>query len=217
MKSESQALTFPCIRVSQPIGDFYVGSVKAKDLCEITTYDFRRLVKEVGFASYLGIQRRVDPSRVQEITKYVTTRDACFPTAVILSVPGECATFDNATNRLTLSAHVDEDPKRSIAFDKIATVLDGQHRLAALKEGKYKGDFEINVSVFIDIDIADQAYVFSTVNLAQTKVKKSLVYDLFDLAKKRSPQKNMPQYRCCLGSGVRQSILPEDQEAGNCN
>jgi DGQHR domain-containing protein len=34
-----------------------------------------------------------------------------------------------------------------------------------------------------------QAYIFSTVNLAQTKVNKSLVYDLFDLAKARSPQK----------------------------
>jgi DGQHR domain-containing protein len=43
--------------------------------------------------------------------------------------------------------------------------------------------------VFVDVDIEDQAYLFSTVNLAQTKVNKSLVYDLFDLARGRSPQK----------------------------
>src|SRR5258708_14160025 len=55
---------------------------------------------------------------------------------------------------------------------------------------RYEGPpFEVNVSIFVDIDIADQAYIFSTVNLAQTKVNRSLVYDLFDLAKSRSPQK----------------------------
>ena len=41
----------------------------------------------------------------------------------------------------------------------------------------------------MDIDIAEQAFIFSTVNLAQTKVNRSLVYDLYDLAKARSPQK----------------------------
>jgi len=31
-------------------------------------------------------------------------------------------------------------------------------------------DFDVNVSIFVDADIADQATVFATVNLAQTKV-----------------------------------------------
>jgi len=39
------------------------------------------------------------------------------------------------------------------------------------------------------MDIAEQAYIFSTVNLTQTKVNRSLAYDLFDLAKVPSPQK----------------------------
>ena len=38
-------------------------------------------------------------------------------------------------------------------------------------------------------DIAEQAQIFSTVNLEQTKVNRSLAYDLFALAKSRSPQK----------------------------
>ena len=37
--------------------------------------------------------------------------------------------------------------------------------------------------------MAEEGYIFSTVNLAQTKVNKSLVYDLFDLANSPSPQK----------------------------
>ncbi len=39
------------------------------------------------------------------------------------------------------------------------------------------------------MDIDEQALVFSTINKAHTKVNKSLVYDLYDLAKTRSPQR----------------------------
>jgi DGQHR domain-containing protein len=52
-----------------------------------------------------------------------------------------------------------------------------------------KADFEIAVSIFVGADDATEAALFSTVNLAQTKVNKSLVYDLFALAKNRSPEK----------------------------
>jgi DGQHR domain-containing protein len=50
-------------------------------------------------------------------------------------------------------------------------------------------DFDLSVTIFVGVDIAQQAQIFSTVNLEQTKVNKSLAYDLFDLAKSRSPQK----------------------------
>src|ERR1700693_5508110 len=45
------------------------------------------------------------------------------------------------------------------------------------------------VAIFVGIDISDQAYVFATVNLEQTKVRKSLAFDLFELARTRSPYK----------------------------
>jgi len=190
MTNACKYLEFPCIKVTQPMGNFFMGSIKASDLCEVTKYDFRRLVTEEGFSSYLGIQREVSPKRVREIAKYVGTKDACFPTAVILAIPGVCVTYNERQKTLRLTPYTDDaDPESHIAYDEMAIVLDGQHRIAGLKEGRYDGDFEVNVSIFVDIDIADQAYLFSTVNLAQTKVNKSLVYDLYDLAKKRSPQK----------------------------
>jgi DGQHR domain-containing protein len=49
--------------------------------------------------------------------------------------------------------------------------------------------FELIVSVFIDLPIEDQAMLFATINLKQTKVNPSLVYDLFEETKSRSPQK----------------------------
>lgn len=186
----SNILELPSIKVKQPMGEFYICSIQARDLCEITRYDFRRLNTEIGFDSYLGIQREVSTKRTKDIAKYIATKDACFPTSVILAIPGNCARYDEKTCKLFIEPFVDEENlENSIPYDKIAIVLDGQHRISGFKDSDYKSDFEINVSIFIDIDISDQAYIFSTVNLAQTKVNKSLVYDLYDLAKKRSPQK----------------------------
>jgi DGQHR domain-containing protein len=178
--------------MTQPIGEFYIGAIQSKDLCEITKYDFRRLQEESGseFATYLGINREVNERRRKEIAKYVGTADACFPTAIILAVPGVCAEFNETEGTMTLRPHVDaEAPDDNVGYHEIAVVLDGQHRIAGLKDGDFEPPFDINVSVFIDMDISDQAYLFSTVNLAQTKVNRSLVFDLYDLAKSRSPQK----------------------------
>jgi DGQHR domain-containing protein len=190
MIEEYKELKIPCIKVSQPIGDFYLGSISSKDLQEITKIDRRRLAGEKGFETYLGIQRPRNEKRIAEIAKYVMTEDACFPTAVVLSVNGNCAEFNDKKHELTLHSYLDADDENDIIkYNEIANVLDGQHRIEGLRESNFEGQFEINVSIFIDIDIADQAYIFSTINLAQTKVNKSLVYDLFSLAKKRSPQK----------------------------
>lgn len=72
---------------------------------------------------------------------------------------------------------------------EIARVLDGQHRIEGLQFLQADQKFDLNVSIFVDMDIESQAYLFSVVNLAQTKVNKSLAYDLFDYARARSPQK----------------------------
>src|SRR5690606_20848044 len=49
--------------------------------------------------------------------------------------------------------------------------------------------FDLIITIFIDIDPEKESMIFSTINKAQTKVNKSLVYDLYDLAKSRSPQR----------------------------
>lgn len=77
----------------------------------------------------------------------------------------------------------------SIAFRSIARVLDGQHRIAGLRGYSQNASFQLSVTIFTGADLADQAHIFATVNLEQTKVNKSLVYDLYELSKARSPQK----------------------------
>ena len=181
--------TVDAIQIRQPIGEFLIASIPSKRLCDIAYFDVRRMLKERDIETYLGIQRPLNQSRVDELQSYVRTVDACFPTAVILAVDNRSAVFDPDTNSLTLR----NDPNPENGFDpiyyrNIAKVLDGQHRIAGLMEYP-KDDFEVNVSIFVDIDIEDQAYIFSTVNLAQTKVNRSLAYDLSELTKTPSPQK----------------------------
>lgn len=197
-------LSLAALKVSQPIGTFFISSVKARDLVEISYVDVRRLVQaERDIERFLGIQRPVDKRRIKQIKKYLGGSDATFPTSIIIAVDSRCATFE-ATNGncglLKLSAYQpadDESDDKPIPYGQLAKVIDGQHRIASFMndDEEYvhelfgKDDFECNVAVFIGADIADQANIFATVNLAQTKVNKSLVYDLTELAKARSPYK----------------------------
>jgi DGQHR domain-containing protein len=50
-------------------------------------------------------------------------------------------------------------------------------------------DFDLIVSIFVDLPLESQAILFSTINLRQTKVTTSLMYDLFEVAETPSPQK----------------------------
>lgn len=178
------------IKVSQPIGDFYFGKVKAELLYKIAEADVRRLEKEErDIESYLGVQRPLKKNRVKEINDYISTIDATFPNSIILAInEDEDIDIRWENNKLTIEF---PEGKRK----KIANILDGQHRLAGFDEKifKYedfegnKKDFELLVSIFLNADMSVQAKVFSMVNQNQTKVNKSLVYDLESLSRSRSP------------------------------
>jgi len=73
--------------------------------------------------------------------------------------------------------------------EDVGKVLDGQHRIEGLSGYTGEEEFQLPVTIFVDMDIEDQAMVFATINLQQTKVNRSLAYDLYEYTKKRSPQK----------------------------
>tara|TARA_E500000305_G_scaffold93359_1_gene81810 strand:- start:262 stop:1482 length:1221 start_codon:yes stop_codon:yes gene_type:complete len=199
--------------VHQPIGDFFSACIPARELVEISYSDVRRMEGTDGLREierYLGIQRPLKPARVREIRDYILhDKHASFPTAVILAVDGKCAEYDEIENVLKIYPYyANEDSEdSSIPYDKIAKVLDGQHRIAGFFDGdgsnrqfNFDRPFDINVSIFVGIDLPEQAKIFATVNLAQTKVNKSLVYDLEDLAKKRNPFKTCHNVAVALDS-----------------
>lgn len=170
------------LEVAQPIGVFYVAVIGHKDLVHVSHVDVRRLESKTGareVEEFIGIQRPLSENRAKEIKQYVTHVDATFPTSIILHVDEKDASYDNSTGILTLESR-----------DDVAKVLDGQHRIAGLVDSELSNDkFELNVTIFVGMELEDQAIVFATINKTQAKVNKSLVADLFAFAKDRSPQR----------------------------
>lgn len=189
----------PVTKVSQPIGDFYVGRISARALLKMSYVEIRRF--EEGTQDRIaGIQRERSEGRIGEIKKYVNLDYATFPTSIVIAVPEECVTLTSFCDDsepvdtdtvlwMTLSPFgrpVDED---YIPLDKIAYIIDGQHRLAGL-EGLQPGrEFDVNISIFIGASDADKAEIFARVNQAQTKVNQSLVIDLASFYEERGPVK----------------------------
>jgi len=190
MDPDPISFEIPALRASQPIGDLYLANFPHRTLSRIAFFDVRRRIQELrDIERYLGIQRPLNAGRVADLHRYVNFADATFPTSIIIAIPDEYASFDEERSRLTIRNYREgEEQEPSLPIRMLARVIDGQHRIAGLMG--FDGDrFDVPVTVFIGSDIADQAYVFSTVNLEQTKVSKSLAYDLFELARSRSPQK----------------------------
>jgi DGQHR domain-containing protein len=178
----TQKISFKCLEVIQPIGIMYVGAMDCSDLETITFADVRRL--EIGndnreVEDYIGIQRHLDPRREKEIGKYVNLVDATFPNSIIISISSEFVKYDKETSIMEIDFR-----------DDIAKVLDGQHRIAGLRHyKKLSSTFQLVVSIYLDMELEDQAIVFSTINKEQKSVSNSLVADLFAFAESRSPQK----------------------------
>lgn len=175
------SLVRPCIAVRQPIGTFYLMSLAADELVDRV----RIQPREISSSDNFNVQRAENQSRVKEIALYVRDPDATFPTAVIISADSTYAAVDDTS--ITFSPA----PGQPDNGFEIGELLDGQHRIRGLRLAKEQNfdisAFEIPVVVMLDLDVAEKAYVFSIINSKQTPVSKSLIYDLFGLAKDRSP------------------------------
>lgn len=183
------SIDFRCLRARQPIGDIYIASIPYKTIERITFFDVRRVLQESrDFERYLGIQRPLDNKRVDQIGTYVNLVDASFPSSVIIALEDDYVSFDESSGTMTVRNYRVGETEPSSNIRKTARVIDGQHRIAGLEE--FTGDdFDLSATIFVGADISDQAHIFATVNLEQTKVNKSLVYDLYELARLSSPQK----------------------------
>jgi DGQHR domain-containing protein len=168
--------TVQVIRFEQPIGQFYITKIQARDLVEIVE------VKPRLFDSHLndsagGPQRPQSNSRIEEISEFCADPDATFPTPIIISVyEGECSDIEYSYDSQNIIGHV----------------LDGQHRIAGIKKflercGTTTVNFEIPVVLMFGLTSNDEAYVFSIINSKQQKVTLSHVYDLYSNFDKRHP------------------------------
>jgi len=177
---QNDKIEIKCLEVIQPIGKFYIGVIPFHQFLAISYIDIRHMVKrETELETYMGIQRTLDTGRVNKIKKYLEGIDATFPTSMIIAISSKDAEFDSQNCIMRIANKQD-----------VAKILDGQHRIKGLEDFKKNGEkFQLNTTIFIDVELEEQALIFATINQSQTKVNNSLVADLYEFATVRSPQK----------------------------
>lgn len=163
---------FNYIEVRQPIGTFYLCSIPAPFLLKVVKSTSRSDDPE-------AVQREKSPKRIKDIGAYCSDPDAVFPTPIVVSVNSDDVKLDEDKHLVV------------IPEDKgiIGNVIDGQHRLWGIECSEHPENFHLPVVLMFDLTVAEEAYIFSTINSNQRKVDPSLIYDLFDVSAYRSPQK----------------------------
>ena len=179
-------LELPYLEYEQPIGTFYMTVIEADTLLRIVevrrrgdTYNGYSLWNDKPRSMEDGVQRKESTDRVNKISKYCEDPDATFPTPIIISVYNGVDVEDRDHKFIF---NIGEE-------ERIGDVIDGQHRLMGIAKSGYSSRFKLPVALMFNMNVEEKAYVFSTINSTQTKVSMSLIYDLFDLSTKRSPQK----------------------------
>lgn len=197
MEAAIQNIKLNLIKVNQNSNVFYIGKIKASDLLSIATLHWRnsgnseenKYVNEVKkklnvYESSDGIQRVIQQKRLKEIAHYLDSKNSILPNSIIVALNNK---WDEEEAREEDGFVLDEDKEENdfITLDIIpnkvdAFIVDGQHRLASFgyTEKTLPSDFELVVSIFLNLEVPIQAELFSIINSKQKPVNKSLLYDL---------------------------------------
>lgn len=171
-----ETLKLKAMKVEQPIGTFYVSKISANTLADMAKADIRRIRSSEDY--YFGVQRKLDASRVAKIRDYLNTHDATFPNSIIVNLKSNFLSNDN----------IKEDEISIFVRPDTFTIIDGQHRLAGFIDNP-KDNFDLIITIFIDLEDEQQARVFTTINSEHRRVSPSLSYDLEHYSQIRTPRK----------------------------
>lgn len=168
------------LKVSQPLGDFYIAKVKAIDLLRISTSSVARYDKD---GILRGNQRPLDQQRLKLIANFIKSKEMSFPTSILLAanINQQGNIIEDPANRWTVTeTNIQDVYTLEIPDGVTCLIIDGQHRLNAFNnvEIEFK-NIELVCSIFIDLPNPYQAYLFATINGNQKKVDKSLALELF--------------------------------------
>lgn len=186
-------LEIPALKVHQPLGDFYVISISAKKLLELTFSEPMKYIDNSG--NVKGSQRPKDEKRLKEIATYIESVEMAFPNSIILSAnytqDGEITKDKNERWYVT---EINGNFKLVIPKKiKLAAIIDGQHRLNAFEfvtvEDRFD-DLQLVCSVYFDLPNSYQAFLFATINSNQKKVDRSLALEQFGYNVDDEPEKS---------------------------
>lgn len=146
---------------------YYLCKIKGSELIRMSYVARRGQSEEEG-----AVQRILNTRRISSISQFLQN-GGFFPTNIILNVVDSNNVVINE-NTLTIS----DD-------DDIAQVLDGQHRIAGMREAiKVKpeiGNIEFPCLITVGLRTEQCAQIFISINTEQKNVPKSLIYDLYGL------------------------------------
>lgn len=181
------------IKIAQPLCDFYITSIKAKDLIEVSFSEQLQYTDDNG--KLQGNQRNIDKKRLKEIGRYIDSVEMSFPNSIIIAANyNENGEIIDDENLRWDFFKVDENLyKITIPTNaKLAAVIDGQHRLNGFNNEYITNTARLEVdlpcSIFFDLPNSYQAFLFATINGNQKRVDKSLALEQFGFNVDDEPQ-----------------------------
>lgn len=155
---------FSFISVQQKEHKFKLVSIPAGLLTRISYAAVRRKDQEEG-----AVQRVLNTSRIAGIKDFAL-RMGDFPASIVLNW---------ISGKMNEDAGLVEIPDT----EKIAQIIDGQHRVAGLKaaidDDPGVAEYQIPVAIYEGLDTAHSARIFISINTEQRPAPKSLVFDLY--------------------------------------
>ena len=185
MNTDMFPLRLPALRVNQSLGEFYAVAISARLLRQVVYLDPTRIAsvdRQNFLYRLLGNQREASTSRARSIAKYINTIESAFPNSVILSANynDQGSLIEEELKRWRIETDKCGDFLIIPSAERMASVIDGQHRLLGFDHcDDDRRDMQLLCSVYIDLPVAYQAYLFATINMNQRKVDKSLAYEQF--------------------------------------
>jgi DGQHR domain-containing protein len=153
----SKTVKLNSLKVHQSIGDIYVASIDPQILLQMSIVDRRRIEND---DEVIGIQRELKEEKVKQIKKYLSTNKATFPNSIILNTE-EKYVIGKDNNSIELEVN-----------ENTFNIIDGQHRVEGFRDNEI-ANFNLIVSILIDLKSDEQAEIFTTINSQQTKVNPS--------------------------------------------
>lgn len=162
-------LTTPAVEIQQRNKNFYLLQLPAREVTNISYVAERGSSDEQG-----AVQRLLNKRRIASIRDY-TLKGGDYPSSIVLNWVSQSheLRFSDGKLRLPISP-------------RCAQIIDGQHRIAGIKEAIEAddsiGDMQLPVTLYVNLGTQECANIFLAINTEQKPVSKSLVYDLYGVA-----------------------------------
>lgn len=160
----------PFIEAKQGGRKFLLTKLPASVVTSIAYAAVRGQSEEEG-----AVQRVLSPGRINSI-KAFTLQGGDYPNAVVLN-------WVSTENKLTAGSN---GMLSFSAGPRLAQLIDGQHRIAGIKEAiaenKAIGKLELPVVIYRNLSTKECADIFLSINTEQKPVPRSLVFDLYGVS-----------------------------------